>query len=141
MNIKRVMIVGTMVVVMSFGGTALSGSITSASPLEKWFSTGVAEKDDLLEALNQSSDEELYESLYQGKSLNDIAADQGGDIANVINLQMTQLTQQLDDRLRSGSISAEQYAAHKKELRDVVEQSVLTSFGDQEVHKDRNALH
>ncbi|WP_136605300.1 hypothetical protein [Paenibacillus dokdonensis] len=141
MNIKRVMIVGTMVVVMSFGGTALGGSITSASPVEKWFSTGVAEKDDLLEALNQSSDEELYESLYAGKSLNDIAAGQGGDIADVINLQMTQLTQQLDDRLRSGSISAEQYAAHKEELRDVVEQSVLTSFGDREVHKDRNALH
>lgn len=129
MNIKRVMIVGTMVVVMSFGGTAWSGSITSASPVAKWTATGVADKDDLLEALNQSSDEELYDSLYEGKSLHDIAAHQGGDIANVIELQMNQLTQQLDERLRSGSITAEQYAAHKAELQDIVEQSVFTSFG------------
>jgi hypothetical protein len=129
MNIKRVMIVGTMVVVMSFGGTALSGSITSASPIAKWASTGVTDKDDLLEALNQSSDEELYESLYEGKSLHDIAADQGADISHVIDLQMTQLTQQLNERLRSGSITAEQYAAHKAELKEIVEQSVSTSFG------------
>lgn len=134
MNIKRVMIVGTMVVVMSFGGTALSGSITSASPVAKWFSTGVTEKDDLLEALNQSTDEELYESLYEGKSLHDIAADQGGDINDVIKLQTAQLAQQLDDRLRSGSITEERYAAHKAELKEIVEQSVFTTFGSPEVH-------
>ncbi|OPA73603.1 hypothetical protein BVG16_27735 [Paenibacillus selenitireducens] len=141
MNIKRVMIVGTMVIVMSFGGTALSGSIISASPVAKWSSTGFTEKDDLLDALNQSSDEELYDSLYEGKSLHDIAADQGRDITNVIELQMKQLTQQLDDRLRSGSITAAQYAAHKAELKEIVEQSVFTSFGNQEVHKDRSAIH
>lgn len=129
MNIKRVMIVGTMVVVMSFGGTAWSGSITSASPVAKWTTTGVAEKDDLLEALNQSTDEELYDSLYEGKSLHDIASRQGGDIENVIELQMNQLTQQLDERLHSGSITLEQYIAHKAELQEIVEQSVLTSFG------------
>ncbi|MDR9854264.1 hypothetical protein RJP21_11685 [Paenibacillus sp. VCA1] len=130
MNIKRVMIVGTMVVIMSFGSTALSGSITSACPALKWsFSTGNSEKDDLLEALNQSSDEELYESLYEGKSLHDIAAEQGGDINDVIDLQVSQLAKQLDDRLQSGSITPEQYAAHKAELREIVEQSVLTSFG------------
>ncbi|MBE9914232.1 hypothetical protein G8C92_09335 [Paenibacillus donghaensis] len=131
MNIKRVMIVGTMVVIMSFGSTALSGSITSASPATKFSSTGIADKDkdDLLEALNQSSDEELYESLYEGKSLHDIASEQGGNIASVIQIQMAQLTQQLDERLRSGSITAEQYAAHKEELREIVEQSVFTSFG------------
>ncbi|MFF2909293.1 hypothetical protein [Paenibacillus sp. NPDC057934] len=129
MNIKRVMIVGTMVVAMSFGGTAWGSSITSASPVAKWVATGIADKDDLLEALNQSSDEELYDSLYDGKSLQDIATDQGGDIANVIELQLTQLTQQLDERLHSGSITAEQYAAHKAEIKEIVEQSVLTSFG------------
>ncbi|MDR0269492.1 hypothetical protein [Paenibacillus sp.] len=129
MNIKRVMIVGTMVVIMTFGSSALSGSITSASPATKFSSTGIADKDELLKALNQSSDEELYESLYKGKSLHAIAAEKGGNIANVIELQMSQLTQQLNDRLLSGSITAEQYAAHKEELREIVEQSVFTSFG------------
>ncbi|GAB6989735.1 hypothetical protein [Paenibacillus pini] len=141
MNIKRVMIVGTMVVVMSFGSTALGGSITSASPVAKWFSTGIAEKDDLLEALNELSDEDLYESLYEGKSLYDIAATQGGDIANVIELQVKQLTEQLDDRLRSGSITSAQYAAHKEEIPEIVEQSVFTSFGQVEIHKDRIKPH
>ncbi|GGH30596.1 hypothetical protein [Paenibacillus segetis] len=129
MNIKRVIIVGTMIVVMSFGNSALGDSVANASPVAKWSSTSVSEKDDLLVALNQSSDEELYESLYEGKSLNDIAADHGGDIAEVIQLQMTQLTQQLDNRLHSGSITTEQYAAYKEELKEVVEQSVFTSFG------------
>jgi len=131
MNIKRVMIVGTMVVVISFGNTVLSGSITSANPVTRLpiTETGTLEKDDLLKALNQSSNKELYESLYEGKSLHDIAADQGGDIEKVIELQTKQLTQQLDDRLQCGSITAEQYAAHKEELKDIIEQSVLTSFG------------
>ncbi|MEC0241027.1 hypothetical protein P4H66_14335 [Paenibacillus dokdonensis] len=83
-------------------------------------------------------EEELYESLYGGKSLYDIATAQGGDIESVIDLQMTQLGRQLDDRLRSGSISAEQHVAHKKELRDIVEQSVFTSFGNQEGHTECN---
>ncbi|MEC0241026.1 hypothetical protein P4H66_14330 [Paenibacillus dokdonensis] len=54
MNIKRVMIIGTMVVIMSFGSTALGSSITSANSAAKWCSTDVADKDDLLDALNQS---------------------------------------------------------------------------------------
>lgn len=129
MNIKRVIIAGTMIVVITFGNSALADSIASASPVAKWSYTGVSEKDDLLEALNQSSDEELYESLYEGKSLHDITTDQGGDIAKVIQLQTTQLIEQLDNRLRSGSITAEQYAAYKEEVQEIVEQSVFTSLG------------
>lgn len=129
MNITRVMIVGTMVIVLSFGSTALSGSNVNANPVTKMYSTDSTKQDDLLEALNQSSDEELYESLHEGKSLYDIASVQGGDIENVIDLQMTQLTQQLDDRLRSGSITTEQYTVYKEELKDIVEESIFTTFG------------
>ncbi|MHA6532148.1 SHOCT domain-containing protein [Paenibacillus sp. BAC0078] len=129
MNIKRVMIVGSMIVAISFGGTAWGKPLASASPVAKWSATSVAEKDDLLEALNQSSDEELYDALYDGKSLKDIAADNGGSIDSVINLQVAQLTQQLDARLASGSITQQQYTAQKAELKEIVAQSVLTSFG------------
>lgn len=129
MKITRVMIVGTIALVLSFCSTALSGSTVNANPVHKVYSTGTGEKDDLLEALNQSSDEELYVSLHEGKSLYDIASDQGRDIENVIDLQMKQLTQQLDDRLRSGSITTEQYVVYKQELKEIVEQSVFTSFG------------
>ncbi|QSF45402.1 hypothetical protein [Paenibacillus tianjinensis] len=130
MNIKRVMIVGTMIVAMSFGGTAWGKPAAVTLPVAKWStSASVADKDELLDALNQSSDEELYEALYDGKSLKDIAAENGGNIHKVINLQVAQLTQQLDSRLASGSISREQYTVQKAELRELVTQSVTTAFG------------
>ncbi|WP_042200411.1 hypothetical protein [Paenibacillus camerounensis] len=130
MNIKRVMIVGTMIVAMSFGGTSWGRTAALASPVAKWStSTPVADKDALLDALNQSSDEELYESLYEGKSLKDIAAENGGNVDSVINLQVAQLTEQLDLRLAGGSITAEQYIAQTAELRELVTESVTTTFG------------
>ncbi|MNB98708.1 hypothetical protein D3C75_459650 [compost metagenome] len=130
MNIKRVMIVGTMIVAMSFGGTSWGRTAALASPVAKWStSTPVADKDALLDALNQSSDEELYESLYEGKSLKDIAAENGGSVDSVINLQVAQLTEQLDLRLANGSITAEQYIAQTAELRELVTESVTTTFG------------
>ncbi|AIQ50320.1 hypothetical protein [Paenibacillus sp. FSL R7-0331] len=130
MNIKRVMIVGTMIVAMSFGGTSWGRTAALASPVAKWStSTPVADKDALLDALNQSSDEELYESLYEGKSLKDIAAENGGNVDSVINLQVAQLTEQLDLRLANGSITAEQYIAQTAELRELVTESVTTTFG------------
>ncbi|MCL6604070.1 MAG: hypothetical protein K6T94_14470 [Paenibacillus sp.] len=128
MNIKRVMIVGTMVVAMSFGGTNWGKLTVSASPIAKWSNTSVADNDELLEALNQSSDEELYEALYDGKSLQDIATSHNGNITAVIDLQVAQLTKQLQLRLASGSISEQQFTMQKAELREIVAQSVLTSF-------------
>ncbi|AIQ44712.1 hypothetical protein R70723_01420 [Paenibacillus sp. FSL R7-0273] len=130
MNIQRVMIVGTMVVAMSFGGTTWGRTAALAYPVAKWSASApVADKDELLVALNQSSDEELYESLYEGKSLKDIAAENGGDVDSVIDLQVAQLTEQLDLRLAGGSITAEQYIAQKAELRELVTESISTTFG------------
>ncbi|MEI2398662.1 MULTISPECIES: hypothetical protein [Paenibacillus] len=131
MNIKRVMIVGTMIVAMSFGGTAWGKPALHTLPVAKWSTSDVADTDELLDALNlsQSSDEELYDALYDGKSLRTIAEENGGNINNVINLQVKQLTQQLEARLAGGSINQQQYTAQKAELREIVTQSVLTSFG------------
>ncbi|WP_339799814.1 hypothetical protein MKY19_01450 [Paenibacillus sp. FSL R5-0744] len=129
MDIKRVIIVGTVVIVMSFGN-AWSSLTANASSSTQWSTTSVADKDELLlKALNQPTDDDLYDALYDGKSLQDIAIEQNTDIEDVIDLQVTQLTEQLDLRLASGNITAEQYAAHKAELRDIVTESVLTSFG------------
>lgn len=129
-NIKRVMIVGTMIVAMSFGGTAWGKPSLTASPVAKWStSASVNDKDELLEALNQSSNEELYEALYDGKSLHDIALANGGDIDSVIQLQVNQLALQLDARLASGSITSRQHAEQKAELVELVTQSVHTTFG------------
>lgn len=129
MNIKRVIIVGTVVIVMSFGNAWTNLTANASAPI-KWSTVNSAEPDSLLlEALNQPTDEHLYDALYNGKSLQDIATEQNKDIEDVINLQVAQLTDQLDSRLATGSITPEQYAAHKEELRDIVTESVLTSFG------------
>ncbi|MNC78493.1 hypothetical protein D3C75_1307140 [compost metagenome] len=59
----------------------------------------------------------------------DIAEENGGNIAGVIDLQVSQLTEQLNQRLASGSITRQQYTAQKAELKEIVTQSVMTSFG------------
>ncbi|ETT48068.1 hypothetical protein MKZ07_25200 [Paenibacillus sp. FSL P4-0338] len=131
MNIKRVMIVGTMIVAMSFGGTAWGKPALHTLPVAKWSTSDVADTDELLDALNlnPTSDEELYDALYDGKSLRNIAEENGGNVTRVINLQVKQLTQQLEARLASGSITLQQFNAQKAELREIVAQSVETSFG------------
>ncbi|MEK3874800.1 hypothetical protein NSS64_26950 [Paenibacillus sp. FSL H8-0122] len=131
MNIKRVMIVGTMIVAMSFGGTAWGKPALHTLPVAKWSTSDVADTDELLDALNlnSTSEEELYDALYEGKSLRNIAEENGGNVTQVINLQVKQLTQQLEARLASGSITPQQFNAQKAELREIVAQSVETSFG------------
>lgn len=131
MNIKRVMIVGTMIVAMSFGGTAWGKPALHTLPVAKWSTSDVADTDELLDALNlnPTSDEELYDALYDGKSLRNIAEENGGNVTQIINLQVKQLTQQLEARLASGSITPQQFNAQKAELREIVTQSVETSFG------------
>jgi len=78
----------------------------------------------LREALGASSDEEVYDALYIGKSLADIAEENGADVQNVIDLQVAELTEQLDKRLASGSIPPDVYEAQKLEVADIITRSV-----------------
>nr|WP_154896012.1 SHOCT domain-containing protein [Paenibacillus xylanexedens] len=132
MNIKRVMFVGTMIVTMSFAGTAWSKSAISPIPLTEWSIVSINTKDDnkdeLLTALNHSSEEDLYQDLYAGKSLQTIADENDGDFSQVVALQVNQLRQQLDDRLASGSITQEQYEAQHAEIEQIVLESARTSY-------------
>ncbi|MCM3173392.1 hypothetical protein [Paenibacillus sp. MER 99-2] len=135
MNMKRVIIVGTMIVTMSFAGTAWSKSAITPIPLAKWSiismnATDQSEQneDALLHALNQTTDAEFVRDLYAGKSLRMIAEQNDGDIDAVIALQVTQLSKQLDERLANGSISLEQYTAQQSELISLVTESANTSY-------------
>jgi hypothetical protein len=77
-----------------------------------------------LETVGAASSEEVHDALYQGYTLADIAVRNSKDIQSVVRLQMSELTKQLDDRLASGSISVEQYHAHKAELAGLITASV-----------------
>jgi hypothetical protein len=122
MNPKRIIVVGTMVVAMTLGGSSWSNKVSASSITESHNATA-AVKDDLLQILKVSSDEEIYNATYNGKSLADIANDNQVDVNNVIDLQCAQLTEQLDLRLASGSLTLQQYEGQKMEVRDIITRS------------------
>ncbi|WKL01036.1 hypothetical protein Q0F98_29895 [Paenibacillus amylolyticus] len=84
--------------------------------------------DELLSALNQPSEADLYQELYNGKSLRRITEENNGNLDEVIAIQVRQLREQLDERLASGSISLEQHAAQQAELEELVTQSANTAY-------------
>lgn len=132
MNMKRVIIIGTMIVTMSFSETAWGQSAISPIPTAKWsivdLDTRERSGDELLSALNQPSEADLYEELYSGKSLRTITEESNGNLNEVIAIQVRQLKEQLDERLANGSISSEQHAAQQAELEELVRQSTNTVY-------------
>jgi hypothetical protein len=100
--------------------------------LTKWSIVNIDTKDnsgdELLSALNQQSEDDLVQDLYAGKSLRMIADENNGDFNEVVSLQIRQLKEQLDQRLASGSISAEQHAVHSSELEELVTESAHTAY-------------
>ncbi|SDO72334.1 hypothetical protein SAMN04487897_12067 [Paenibacillus sp. yr247] len=81
-------------------------------------------KEDLLHVLGLSSEEDIYNAQYNGQSLADIAKANKVDVQKVIELQLSELTEQLNARLSSGSITSEQYQAQREELPEIIIKSV-----------------
>ncbi len=140
MNPKRIIIVGTMAIAITisagiFGNDAsadtLSISISKSSnqgnikamvtSAEK---TNITIDDDITEVLELASDEALYEAIYSGSSLADIAEQKQIPLQRIIDLQVAELTKQLDQRLSNGSIDLVTYLLQKLELPDIVANSV-----------------
>lgn len=122
MNSKQIIIVGTMVFAITIGGSSWNNMI-SASSITKSLNTITPVPNDLLEVLELSSDDEIHDALYNGKTLADIANDNDVDVQNVIDLQVAELTEQLDLRLANGSLTLEQYQEQKSEVRDIITNS------------------
>lgn len=125
MNPKQIIIVSTMALVISFGAMMQSDKTYADAvfrPLDK--SAKISVQDDFHQALGVSSDEQVHDALYSGQSLADIAKENNKDVQQVIDLQIAQLTEQLDQRLVSGTITVQQYESHKAELRDMITASV-----------------
>lgn len=81
-------------------------------------------KEDLLHVLKLSSEEDIYTAQYNGYSLADIAKANQVDVQKVIELQLAELTEQLQMRLFNGSITPEQYLAQRAELPEIISKSV-----------------
>lgn len=130
MNRKRMLVICTLLLALSIGQSSTWGSRANAAALAPERALHVQDNeaskdDDLLKALGISSDEQLYDALYNGQTLADIAQTHNQDSQAIVDLQVAQLTEQLDQRLANKSITLEQYQAHKAELTQVVAKSVF----------------
>ncbi|MNI11078.1 hypothetical protein D3C73_642090 [compost metagenome] len=145
MHPKRILIVGTMALAITFGfsvwsdETQANGSIHPAdqsksvetkepTPLSNQFQ--ITHPDDLTQVLGLASDEDVDNALYSGQSLADLADEQQIDVQNIIDLQVSQLNEQLIQRLSSGSLSPSQYVELHSELEDIITQSVHMKMRD-----------
>ncbi|WP_438447281.1 hypothetical protein [Gorillibacterium sp. sgz5001074] len=75
-------------------------------------------------ALGVTSDQDIYDALYDGQTLAGLATERGQDPERIVRLQVAELTAQLEDRLAGGSITPAIFAAQKAELADIVSRSV-----------------
>jgi 3-keto-L-gulonate-6-phosphate decarboxylase len=128
MNPRKMLLNGTMAFTIAVSGGAAASSVASASPSKTMQASRTASQDpnqDELLSLLGVSDEEMFESLYNGRSLAQVAASRQVDAKKVIELQVAQLTDQLRLRLSKGSLSPEQYLGQKSEIREIVRKSVL----------------
>lgn len=130
MNRKRIIVVCTLLLALSIGQSSAWGNRANASAVAperppQIQDNKTSKDDELLDTLGISSDEQLYDALYNGQTLADIAQQNERDCQAVVDLQVAQLTEQLDQRLASKSITPEQYQAHKEELKQVVAKSVF----------------
>lgn len=136
MKPKRMIMIGTMAVAITVGGgiwnkeASAENSLPSLEPsCGAWKSKAAvhskaAEPDAFLQVLGVTSNDEIYEALYNGQSLSAIAAANQMDVRPIIDLQIAEVTEQLDRRLAAGSITRDVYDAQKLELPDMIVRSV-----------------
>ncbi|MFB5269583.1 hypothetical protein ACE41H_22750 [Paenibacillus enshidis] len=127
MNLKRILIFSTLALAISIGESIGSSTASASTAVKPKQQEAKVVKEDIVQILGLSSDEELYHALYDGKTMADIAGETGADMNRIIHLQVAELTDQLNQRLTQGSITREQYEAQKSELTEVVKRSVYGS--------------
>ncbi|MFC4100179.1 hypothetical protein [Paenibacillus xanthanilyticus] len=81
-----------------------------------------------LHALGASSADDVREALYNGSSLAEIASRGGSNAQQVVDLQLSELAEQLRQRYVAGSISLAQYEAHLAELPEIVADRVFANY-------------
>lgn len=141
MTTKKMLMAGTIALLITLNGGVLKDGVfmALASPLTLQDRAETQEKeenaseapetaavDPLHAVLGVESDKQVYDALYEGRSLAEVADANGGDVEALISLQVSQLTQQLAERLAAGTISAEIYDAQKQELREIITASTYS---------------
>lgn len=136
MSPKQIIIAGTIAIVISISSVfqneeanATLGLPGQADAVHTRDSSRPEAGTDLQHVLGGLSDEDIHDALYNGRTLADLAQEQNVDVQQVIDLQVAELSQQLESRLTSGSITFEQYESHQAELREMITKSVHGQSG------------
>ncbi|WP_172253358.1 hypothetical protein [Saccharibacillus deserti] len=131
-NLKRIWIVGTLALGITLGSSLGGGKVEAEAvyrdtPPASSDET-VGSKDAFLYALGAQDEQQVYDLMYEGFSLGEIAVLGGGSEEQLIALQVRELEQQLEQRLADGQISKEAYIAYKAELPEIVAASLTSSM-------------
>jgi len=130
MDPKRFIIVSTLAFAIAIGMWSDESSAASTlftpkpETLPSMSETAAPQEERFLEALGAASEEEVYDALYNGQSLADVAEANQVDVQHIIDLQVEQMESQLHDRLVRGAISLDEYALQMTELTSIITQSV-----------------
>ncbi|RCX18223.1 hypothetical protein DFP94_107178 [Fontibacillus phaseoli] len=134
MNIKKIVIVGTMACVITvipgISGHTSSKAYAAVFPamlshLDKSKETG---KDRFIDSLGLSDEGVLYDSLLEGQSLADIAKSNDKEVNSVIQLQTEQLQQQLTQRFATGQLNETAYRLQMEEAPGIIKDSVYQTY-------------
>ncbi|GEM_PF-6569857 len=131
-RLKRIWIVGTLALGITLGSGLAGGKVEAEAVYRETPPTSIDEvrsgQDAFLHALGTASEQDVYDLMYEGLSLREIAAMSGGSEDELIALQVRELEQQLEQRLADGQITREAYIAYKAELPEVVAASLDSSM-------------
>lgn len=131
-NLKRIWIVGTLALGITLGSSLGGGKVEAEAvyrdtpPSSSDETTGG--KEAFLYALGAQDEQQVYDLMYEGLSLREIAALRGGSEQQLIALQVSELAQQLEQRLADGQIDKEAYIAYRAELPEIVAASLSSSM-------------
>jgi len=131
-NLKRIWIIGTLALGITLGSGLAGGKVEAEAVYRE---TPPASSDEttnkpnaFLYALGAQSEQAVYDLMYEGLSLREIAGLGGGSEDELAALQIRELEQQLEQRLADGQITKEAYIAYKAELPEIISASLSSSM-------------
>lgn len=125
MSINKLIMIGTAAVIFSLG-VGTKPSSTQAVQSQLYIKEAEdSSSDRFITALGAAGQQEIWDALYRGRSLAHIAEANGKHYQDVINLQVAQLSEQLQRRMESGQLSKSDYQAQMMELPAIVTASVF----------------
>ena len=131
-NLKRIWIIGTLALGITLGSGLAGGKVEAEAVYRE---TPPSSSDEItnkpnafLYALGAQNEQAVYDLMYEGLSLREIAVLGGGSEDELAALQVRELEQQLEQRLSDGQITKEAYIAYKAELPEIIAASLSSSM-------------